>query len=224
MTPSPEPINEQELLRRVANEDEAAFSVLYKRYYGRVTNYLASITNRPAADLYDITQEVFMAVWERSYLLPQVDCFESYACIMAKNALLNAERGRLIRKRILSEYAAGQPLPDTLPENNAVYKCLHRWVADTIAGIPGRGGDVVRLYVVHGLSHRQIARELNISTQMVGRHILKAKERIYRQLDRYGHGLLIPLMLVTRIWPDDGGILQQMMAANWLRLLEEWVL
>jgi len=58
---------DEQLMRRVANGDHGAFSVLVDRHMRRVVSLAQSIT-RIRADADDIAQEAFLRVWQRPRL------------------------------------------------------------------------------------------------------------------------------------------------------------
>ncbi len=69
--------DERELLKRIADDDRAAFTILYSRYLNNLYRYIYLFTKSKDTSE-DIIQNVFIKIWERR---------ETLGVIILKNGL-----------------------------------------------------------------------------------------------------------------------------------------
>ena len=103
-----------ELAARFAAGDDAAFDALYRRYVRPVHDYLTGIVrNRATAE--DLTQTVFMRVYEQRTALRDPAAFRGWLYRIAHNAAVNqASRAALMTDRSARAYPAAEPGPEQL--------------------------------------------------------------------------------------------------------------
>src|SRR3569833_3069290 len=90
------------LLRLVAEGHRPSFTVLYDRYWKKI--YATSLHYLKSSEwAQDLVQDIFLKIWIKRSVLPEIDNFESFIFIVARNELVSA-----IRKRV-----SAAPLPDT---------------------------------------------------------------------------------------------------------------
>src|SRR5688572_11419560 len=87
MTISPVP-DEIDVLRRLQTGDESAFSIIYRHYYPFVLAKVQRLLHSPELSE-DVTQEIFLKIWEARTKLVDVKSFVSYLFITARNHSIN---------------------------------------------------------------------------------------------------------------------------------------
>ncbi len=186
--------NEKEILIKVANGDEQAFSSLYLGYYNKI--YSVSLMYLKAHELAeDITQQVFMKLWEQRSKLSAVDKLDSFLFIIARNEICNILRKHttqenyraFIRELILQEV-------DT-PEDLLIIKQKGNLLERLVATLPERQQKAFRLNREKGLRYQQIADEMNISIATVKEHISKALQQIKTLLVQHKDELFIQFIV-----------------------------
>ena len=84
----------KELIQKLKEGNEEAFSSLYKLYWEKVYNfsrlYLVS-----SDDVAEIVQEVFIKLWETRHLIDEEQSFEGFLFIITRNQIFNYSRKRL---------------------------------------------------------------------------------------------------------------------------------
>lgn len=77
-----------DLVTRLTQNDEAAFSELYIRYKDKLF-YFCSYLLKSNEEANDIVQDIFIRIWEsRSFINPQLS-FSSFLYTMARNRIMN---------------------------------------------------------------------------------------------------------------------------------------
>ncbi len=165
-----------------------AFDEIYKQYYqgifGFVLNYVKS------ADVAeDITQDLFVKIFEQKEIFDRVENLKSYLFTSAKNSALNylkkASREELTKHNLIRHYDAKKAsLEDDLTDIeyfNYLQKCLGQ--------LSERNKVVFDLCRNEGKSYEEAAQELGISQSAVKKHMVKSMKTL-RLLLKKDFGLI----------------------------------
>lgn len=175
--------NVQRLLRMVAEGHRPSFTDLYDRYWKKI--YATSLHYLKSPEWsQDLVQDIFLKIWLKRSVLPEVENFESFLFILARNELISA-----IRKKV-----AAVPLPKhneataaaDHPDNVLSLKQTEQLIADAIAQLPPQQKLVFTLTRQAGLSHEAIARRLGLNTRTVNNHATQALLHIRQYLRKQG--------------------------------------
>src|SRR2546426_11539824 len=105
-------LSDEDLMGRVAEEDERAFSELVRRYQGRVTNLVSRVLNdRECAD--DLAQEVFVRVFVHRRNYRRGSKLSTWVFTIAANLAKNEIRRRVRRRNWFSLDALQEVLNDS---------------------------------------------------------------------------------------------------------------
>ena len=83
--------NETELLHRIAEGNEEAFSVFFRRYFQELYDLIFRYTKRHI-DAEDIVQTVFIRAWEKRQVFREMDKPLNWFFIAARNEYLDRFR------------------------------------------------------------------------------------------------------------------------------------
>jgi RNA polymerase sigma-70 factor (ECF subfamily) len=188
--PNHQPYDQQELLLRIAQNDESAFHTIYQQYFGKVyamaLHYLTDVFRAQ-----DMVQEVFGRVWQNRNDLTTIRHFEAWIITITRNLLINE-----LRKM---HPPGWQPeSAETTDTYNIVeYRELEKLLQQAIGKLSARQQEVYRLSRMEGFSHREIAEKLGISIDVSREHLSKALHNIRAfLLKEYGvTGILVTLIL-----------------------------
>lgn len=190
------PINEEQLLlRQVAEGDEAAFTVLFNRYYPLLSTHIFRIT-RSVPETEEIIQDVFFKIWMTRESLLGITAFKPYLWVIAKNRALNAvkkmARERFNRAGYLQEVTEA-PDNDHIPE-------LHSLIDDAISHLPPQQKKVYLLSRQDRLKQAEIASRLGLTVPTVKKYMQLAIISISNHV-KEKHGIVIlPFLLLLRRW------------------------
>ncbi|RZS69361.1 RNA polymerase sigma factor [Pseudobacter ginsenosidimutans] len=162
--------NEPELLIRLAQSDEKAYTEIIDHYgsviYGHCLMYV-----KDAGLAEEITQDILFSIWKQRAELPSISNFAGYVYRMTRNRSINAFKSKL---------AATEPPADHLkswlhsPDASIEYKQLSEAIARGVELLPARRQQVFKMSRYEGLSYEEIAQQLNIAKSTVKDHILEA--------------------------------------------------
>lgn len=179
---------DKQLLARVRAGDEQAFTILFRKYYNAVyvTAYRI-VEDTHLAD--DVSNEVFIGLWNKS---PQIDVhtsLEAYLRRMAANAAINFLKKE---KLLLFESQELDQIVETYGEQHQVSEDemtdreqLQERLLKAVEELPDRCRLVFKLHRFEKYSHKEIAEMLGISTSTIENQITKAMSLIRNSMQKY---------------------------------------
>ena len=172
------------ILRKAQRGDERAFAIIVNAYEAPVYNYVLRLTNGDRSLAEDLTQEVFLRVFQG---LPSFSLrckFTTWLFQVTKNRVLDELRAR--ERRPLSplnlDDAPQLEAVDQPAEQAEVIDALWR----TIDDLPVDLKMALLLRDVVGLSYNEIADALEVTLATVKWRIFKAREDVQLALEREG--------------------------------------
>lgn len=193
----PDAIAERDLLRRVSKGEEKAFRDLVDHYWWPVYYNVLTLT-KSTVTAQELTQDIFLKLWEKKEQLADVRNFMSFVYVVGKNQVLSA-----MRKKILStEPDLPESLPEThhSPEHTLEYKETWQTVMRAIDSMPAKQQQVFRMSRIEGLSNNEIVERTGLSLSAVKWHIVAGLNTIRLFLaSRTGeYLLLLPALLLLK--------------------------
>lgn len=158
------------LLTLTAKGNSPAFSRLVDLYWRTV--YCQALTYCRSAQLSEeLTQDVFVKIWDNREKLTGIGNFENYLFIVARNAIVSAMRRR--RADIYPGEPSGSVEPLWQPDLQLVNKEKYALLLKAIDHLPPQRKQVFTLSRIDGLSHEEISARLGISKNTIKEHIIK---------------------------------------------------
>jgi RNA polymerase sigma-70 factor (ECF subfamily) len=163
--------NEKQQIKALSEGDVKAFDLLFIHYYPKLKQFiLGFIHNELEAE--DLSQDVFVKIWNRREGLQNVENLNAYIYRTAKNTLFSyLERNTRIDAVELENEEI--PTTDTL-EELLFAKELEELIDKSISLMPPKRKMIFSLSRKSGLSNEEIATKLNISKRTVETHISAA--------------------------------------------------
>lgn len=166
-------LKERDLIHRLNNNDESALALVYKEnwelMYFAVYNL---VKNKQISE--DIVQDVFVKIWKNRERLDIKVSLKSYLYTSAiyKTYDYFRKNKSAITFELLENF--NERIQTSNPETKLMDKELHEYLETIINELPEKCRIVFNLSRNEGLSHKEIASKLNISTRTVEGHITKA--------------------------------------------------
>ncbi|WP_188316046.1 RNA polymerase sigma factor [Chitinophaga agrisoli] len=189
--------NEKELLIRIAEGDEAAFSILFGIYLGKLKPFVEKLVVSED-DTREIIQETFVRLWLSRDKLPHVEHPSAYIFRIAANQYHMYLRRRLSQERAVAGYEKTvQPMSDNTEHTLRLHE-LQRLVQDAISRLPEKRRIIFHMSRNEGMSIREIAATLNLSPKTVKNTLFTALGNIRQYLAAAGEAgwWLILLFLI----------------------------
>lgn len=175
-------MEEKDLVEACRHGDEGAFEELFKLYsrplYGVCRRYLGN-----SADADDVFQDGFISIisgiGKFSYRGP--GSFRAWASRVMMNTAL-----RHLRERLKADIPVAAPIPeDAVEEISDVSDIRPEVLQEFIFRLPDGYRTVLNMYAFEKMSHREIAKALNISEGTSASQFLRAKKSLAKMINEY---------------------------------------
>jgi len=157
----------------VSEGDEAAYQELFYHYWDQIYSTALMFTKSPELSE-DLSQDIFARIWLKRKKLAEVEQFEGYLFITARNLIFDH-----LRKKVFSggydeyfqEYFRDAALS---PDQKLEFKEFEKSIQQAIADLPPQQQTAFRLSRFQGLSHEEIARQMGVSRATVKSYIVRS--------------------------------------------------
>lgn len=191
-------VDEKILVSNLKKGDRKAFEQIFKKYAERI--YYFSIKYlKLKEDAEEITQEVFVRLWNRRFDLKTELSFSSYLFMIAKNAVIDMLRKR--QKESLFNEDINSNIESPLYEDNksVEYKELNEIIQNSIKDLPVKRRQIYLLSRDEGLTYKQIAEKLDISIKTVESHMRLALQQLKKSVGDKYELILLGIMFIPFI-------------------------
>ncbi len=172
---------DEELVKLIRAGDERAFAELYGRYRLGIFRLAYAMTGSPET-AEDVTQEVFLRVYEKLHRFHGQAKFSTWLYRLAVNCCLNHCR----RERAGESLAQGHRVQGEEPEPMEA-KVLGAQIRDrvhrAILSLPPELRVTVILKEIEGLNYAEIARRMGCSEGTVASRLNRARKLLARKLE-----------------------------------------
>ena len=165
-----EKLNLERTLSELSKDKELSLEVLFNYYYPRLYEFSKSILKLEQG-IDDILQAVFIRIWQNRKKIKDPATFNSYIFTITRNLLLNELRSRLNQTKLKDEIRKLATAQEYVTYDQTQYKELKNKLEQVIEELPDRQKEVFILSRTEGLSHKEIASKLQITTKTVEYHI-----------------------------------------------------
>jgi RNA polymerase sigma-70 factor (ECF subfamily) len=177
--------NEQELLRRLSAGDPEAFTLLFNHYWPRIYSSMLVISKSPSV-AEDIAQEIFTRLWKNREKATDIRDLSAYLFIAARNKVLNS----LSKMDVETAYQNYMLHKEPGRADQVTYRELDQLVKEGVQQLSPQQQRAFRLSRMQGLTHDEIAAEMQISRATVKEHIVKALASLRQHLKANGYSTM----------------------------------
>ncbi|WPU97530.1 RNA polymerase sigma-70 factor [Mucilaginibacter sp. cycad4] len=169
-------MSDMQLIGRLKADDEAALTMIYRRYWASLFKAAYNILkDRQACE--DIIQELFIKLWDCRAEVEITISLKAYLYASVRYGVYRQIRtGTPVRSEIFDDLIERLHTPAT--HNSIEHKELLLQINQVIDTLPEKCREVYKLSREECLSHKEIALQLNISTKTVENHLTKALRQL----------------------------------------------
>jgi len=169
------------LIKQLVDGDRSAFTRIYNLHCAKVYKLaFRFVKNKEQSE--EIVQETFIKLWlNRSKLDPEGNLW-LYVYVIAKRTSLNALREICKSKELTENLLTNIDNVCNVTEEYINGSDLERFTEKIISRLPPQQKLIFRLSRVDGLSHKEIAEQLNISPNTVKNHMVEALKTVRSHL------------------------------------------
>ena len=165
---------DEQLLLLLAGSDQQAFTALYNRYHTGIYNYQLAFVKIPSI-AEDLTQEVFLKIWEARNRLKIHTSFAAYTYRISRNTAIDFMKkiaaDRELRNEIILHKQSFFPDSSNSQLLAKEYNHLYKQAIDSLSR---QRRTVFLLCREEGKTYQEVARLLGISRHTVKEHMTKS--------------------------------------------------
>lgn len=176
---------EQTLLQRVADGDESAVSETLDRFGGLVWS-LARRFCGDRSDIEDAVQDIFVDVWKSAPRYdPQVASEATFVAMIARRRLIDRRRKKKVQPDVDAFERRVEENASAVADSSYVSDEARR-AAAALKSLRPDQQTVLRMSILHGLSHDQIAKATGLPLGTVKTHVRRGLIRLRETLGVVG--------------------------------------
>ncbi|MBL4678576.1 MAG: sigma-70 family RNA polymerase sigma factor [Mucilaginibacter sp.] len=166
-------VNEKELMECLQHGDEVAFETLYRHYVDPIFRKVYYLT-KSAEIAEELTQDVFLKIWERRELVDPERSFGAFLHRIAQNLIIDLYR-RLAHDRVLRDH-----LISSVSElyDPAAADTDRQWIQQALESLPAQRKKVMALVKIEGRSYQEVSDLLGVSTSTIRDHVVKGTKSL----------------------------------------------
>jgi RNA polymerase sigma-70 factor (ECF subfamily) len=174
---------DDKLIRLLRKGDMVAFDTIYQRYSNKLYFFVLRYI-KLKEDVEEIVQEVFIKIWESRKNIDTHLTFESFIFTIAYNTTISLLRKRISEQKYLEKLRSIQQITSAdYIINEIQFKELNAKMLVLLEQLTPRQREIYQLSRESGLSHDEIAEKLDISSNTVKNHLVKALALIKINID-----------------------------------------
>ena len=173
-------LSDEQLVQLLKHEDRAAFTEIYNRYWQSLYRQAFWILD-DEDDAIDVVHDIFTFIWNGSADIVILS-LRAYLYRVTRNHTLNLINKKKVRSNYLKSLATYMESGHSFTEEEISYRECDERVKEEIANLPLKMRDIFEKSRYLGLSHRAIARELDVSENTVKTTIYRALKRLRSRL------------------------------------------
>lgn len=167
-------------MQALATGSHRAFEKLFHTYYSRIYGFVYGLVKNKT-DAADLTQVVFMRVWDKRAYFAEVKQLDAYLFRLTKHTVLNYmarqteqvyEAEEILEKKVVAD----EPLADL------VAKDLELLIETVVEQMPPRRRQIYNLHRLQGLSNDEIAEQMGIQRKTVENQLSLALATLKRMI------------------------------------------
>ena len=168
--------------------DDSAFREVYLHYFDAVADFLEVLT-KSQADAEEITQDVFVALWEKRDRIDPSKNIRGYIYTYAHNAVLNYFKHKKVEGKYL-QFAANDVRRYETSDDIVIARETELVIRIAVERMPAQRRRIFEMSRFEGVSNDDIALQLGISKNTVENHITTAVKDIRKVLSMLAFFLL----------------------------------
>lgn len=176
--------SDEDLLRRISQNDEGALQELLRRYYTKLGAFAYSLLRRR-----DLAEEavsnVFLSLWRRRESLTIRSKVRTYLYAAVGNQSFSLRRSELPPGIIcFDEALVGELADESQADTALLYQELQQEINQLIEQMPPQRQAIFRLNRIDGLRYAEIAESLGLAESTVQNHMVHAMKHLALELPK----------------------------------------
>lgn len=183
------------LLNKLGSGNPKAFDLIFKKYYDNLCRFAFSVIHD--ADMsQSLVQDVFLRVWDRRFVLGQINNLPGYLTTMVKNQISDYLKEQKNLSLDLTRYPETQD--DNTTEQDVFCKNFEECLIIALTKLPPRCKQAFELSRFENMSNKEIALEMNITIKgveaLIGRSLKALRDELREFLPSFDLKNIDPIL------------------------------
>jgi RNA polymerase sigma-19 factor, ECF subfamily len=165
--------SDTELISLLNQGDTKAFEIIYRRYAPALFKYTRKNISRKE-DCEEIIQEIFESLWLRHKQLSHVTTLSGYLFSMARYKIIRYFQHSKVIMKYAEHFRLFEAVYDNSTGQEGPSEDRSAMIDKSIASLPARCQEAVKLRLNENLSNTDIAKRMNISKGTVENYMVTA--------------------------------------------------
>ena len=176
--------DDKEYVKCLRKDDFAAFDALFRKYSVSLYAFALSIT-RDSFAAEEVTQLVFLKVWEKREQIKEHLSFKSFLFSVAYHETISWHRKEKSEKMRIGEFVRISGFQTNETEQVVEFRNIEGLANQLIQEMPEKRKEVFKLSREQGFSNKEIADKLGISIKTVENQMTSALKYLREKLGKY---------------------------------------
>jgi RNA polymerase sigma-70 factor (ECF subfamily) len=188
-------INDKELVNKLQNNEIEAFDILFRRYCDKLFRFSFSLLKEEEISK-EIVQETFYRIWEIRRQIDSNKSFKSFLFSISYHLIIDELRLRMKDqeyRNFITRYFGEQSEKQV---STIDYQTIENKIKKAVEELPLKRKQIYHLSRNNGLSHKEIAKKLGITTKTVENQINLSLKHIKTRLGKE----ILPLLLFLSLF------------------------
>lgn len=176
-------VDEDKIVQRLQTGDEHSFNLIYQHYFSFVYTSVERLIHSPQL-AEDVTQEIFIKIWEGRSGLAEIKSFRSWLFITARNHSINvlksAARCKEGMGEIIRHFHRTPDLANDEIQNNEYAK----FIQNKLEELPPRAREIFLLCREQSKTYSQVAAALGITRDAVKSRMVHAMKMLRNSAEK----------------------------------------
>lgn len=173
--------HEKEIFLRISQGDEAAFTEMFFHYTARIHPFINKMTHSEEVTE-EIVQDVFVSLWKSREKLPEINNYTAYIFTIASNRTFNYLKSKAREVKRLQELAKEAKDFTNVTEETIDGNESRDLINKLVSRLTPQKKLIYQLTRDQGLTHDEIAVQLNISRNTVKNHLVETLKYLRKNL------------------------------------------
>nr|WP_218625307.1 sigma-70 family RNA polymerase sigma factor [Mucilaginibacter sp. dw_454] len=173
-----------ELLSLLREDDNAAFTEIYHRYWRKLLHYALQKTSE-YMDAENLVQDVFVSLWNRRGQLELSGELSNYLVVSVKYRVIKLLAKQRSQRLYVEDKLQNADLLDDSTQEYLSFNQLKAELEEIIVTLPEKAQLIYRMNKEQGMSHRQISEELDMSEKAVNASLVRTKKTLRASLNSF---------------------------------------
>lgn len=182
---------EQQIVEQLCNGSIKAFDWLYNKYSTKLYAFILKISNGNSYIAEEITQKVFVKIWELRQQVDPNKNFLNFIFTIGKNMLLQHYQHETVKYVYREHFLSNNSETDNDTEAQLEFNSLNEQLDKIIDQLPPGRKKVLILSRKQFLPNKKIAETLNISESTVEKQLANALKFVRDKLSKVNKTLLL---------------------------------